>query len=94
MLVNLPFLADPEWFAQLAFEDLAGRVAGQGVDKIDGPRHLVGGDTLAREADQFIGRDLDAGFSHHERLHGLAPLVVRDTDHRHVRDREVGQFPN
>ena len=44
--MNLTLLADPEWLVQLALEDLAGRISRQGVDKIDRPRHPVGGGAL------------------------------------------------
>ena len=46
-LMNLPLLAGPVRLAQLALEDLAGRVARQRIDEIDRARHLVAGDTLA-----------------------------------------------
>src|SRR5215470_5711603 len=58
--IDLALLVAPVGLAQLALEDLAGRVARQCVDEADRLGQLVACDALARPGDQFAGVELDA----------------------------------
>jgi len=61
---------------QLAAQDLARGVARQGVDEIDAPGDLEGGNPLARPGDDVGGARLGLRLGDHHRLDRLAPALV------------------
>src|SRR6202041_1915708 len=63
--IHLPVLADPIGIAQVTAQDLAGGVAGQGVDEIDRLRRLEDRDALAGKADNVRRRRRLAWLHHH-----------------------------
>eukprot|EP01022_Parablepharisma_sp_SALTPOND_P013731 TRINITY_DN18447_c2_g1_i1.p1 TRINITY_DN18447_c2_g1~~TRINITY_DN18447_c2_g1_i1.p1 ORF type:complete len:944 (+),score=289.22 TRINITY_DN18447_c2_g1_i1:617-3448(+) len=83
---NLELGISPVLIPELALEHLAHRAAGQLVHEIHGAGLEVAGQLGAAEIDDFLGAALGPGPQHHHRLEGLAPLVVRHPDHRHLGD--------
>src|SRR3954468_11608361 len=81
-LVDLAVAARPEGLAQAELLHLAGRRTRDGVNEVDRRRRLVTGDALLAVPDHGRLVDLAAGSPHDDRLDGLAPLLVRHTDHR------------
>ena len=80
--------------AQRALVELAVGVAGHRVDEVDAARQLVAGEHALAVREQLVGelgRRRDAGGRFDHRLHLLAPVVVRDAEHRGVADRGVRQ---
>src|ERR1041384_1002496 len=75
--------------AQLALEDLAGRVARQLGDERDPPRPLEVGQAGAAELDDLGLGDGVAVAHDDECVQRLAPLRVGHADHRGVDDRGV-----
>ena len=81
---------EPPPVAQLALEDLAGRVAGQGVDEGDVLRHLELGQLGAAVLDAARRRSRSRpSRSDDERHRHLAPPLVGAADHRHLEHRLV-----
>src|SRR3954468_22310588 len=73
--------------AQLAAQDLAGRRLRDLVDHLDLPRVLVGGHPLPAERDELLLAGRGAVLQADERLHRLAPVLVRDADDGRLADR-------
>ena len=73
----------PEQFlAQLPFEDLARRVAGEGlVPEPDVGRHHEAGQPLADVRRELLGAHLVAGPEDHDGAHLLAQCRIGDADH-------------
>lgn len=69
-------LPRPERLAQHALEQLAARVAPQGVDHVHALRALVVCQPLAHPGDQLCGVEGVAGARHHAGLDRLAPPIV------------------
>src|SRR2546427_11104816 len=65
---------------QLASQNLERAALRQLTAKLDGPRHLIGGEVLAGECQQLLRGCCLPWLQHHERLDALAPLLVRDAD--------------
>src|SRR3954447_6672483 len=79
--VDLAVAAGPEGLAEAEFLHLAGRRTRDGVDEVDRGGRLVAGDALLAVPDDGRLVDLAAGSPYDDRLDGLAPLLVRHTDH-------------
>src|SRR5688500_13929020 len=80
-----PFLVPrTERLTQLALADLARLVARQLAADLDRPRLLVVGEMLLDEPRDLGRLERVARFGLHDGVHRLAPLFVRDSDHRHV----------
>src|SRR5437870_4152224 len=75
--------------ADLALQELAGGITRDLGDEVDGARALVVGETLAAEIDDVVRGRVRAVFQLHDGLQLLAPLLVRDADHRDVEHRGV-----
>jgi hypothetical protein len=82
--LKFPERVFPIGLPQLDFEDLTACIAGEFRHEVNGSGAFVAGQVLAAEFDDVAGRDVGGG--HHDRLHGLAPVVVGDTDDRGVGD--------
>src|SRR5579883_3039033 len=89
--IHLAFAAGPIRLAQLALQDLARGIARQRLDEIDGARHLVAGDPLARELDELARRQRCALLLDDDRLDRLAPLIVGHADHGDIGDGGMGE---
>src|SRR5215468_7214561 len=80
-LLDRPLAPGPVRIAQLALVELAVRIARHRGDEVDRSRTLVLGHALVAEGENLVGqglvwRDARRGLDH--RLHGLAPVLVRD----------------
>ncbi len=67
--------------------DLAGGPGGKGVEDVDGPRHLEGGEPLGHEAPQLLGAHAPAAPEDHRGGHVLAQRGMRHAERRGLRDR-------
>src|SRR5258708_22223822 len=74
----------PIRFAELVFQDLAARIAGQRVHEIDRSRTFVTGQMPAAELDDLGG--FHCGPGNHDRFDRFAPLLVGHTDDRGIGD--------
>src|SRR5260221_607638 len=72
--------AGPIRFAQLATQDLAGRIARQALREVDRLGHLVVGDARPGEGDDVLRGRVCFRFQHDDRLDGFAPFVVGHAD--------------
>src|SRR5437764_12585887 len=87
-------LSLPVGIAQLALVELAVRIAGQLGHEVDGPRQLVLGQALGREAHELVGErgpGLDALGRLDHSLYLLAPVVGGDAEAGGVADLGVGE---
>ena len=73
--------AGPPTYGQVAPDDLAGGVAGKGVDEHHLAGHLVAGQPVPHVGPQLLGADVVAGTKDDEGLEALAELVVGHPDH-------------
>ena len=76
--------------AELALEDFAGRVAGQGVEEDEVARDLGSAEALAAPELERSVVDGAAGPLHDEGANALAPLRIFDAHDRDLRDVGVG----
>ena len=67
-------------------QDLAGRIARQRVEEVDGLRRLEAGDALRVKLMMSVALAVLPGFITTIGLHGLAPFRVRHADHRDIGD--------
>src|SRR3989338_4100875 len=86
-----PALAPPPvGLAELALEELARRVARQGLREVHGRRPFEGGQALPREGDELRGPRVGARRPHDDGLDRLAPPLARHAAHPDARDRPAG----
>src|SRR3954451_7608102 len=89
---HLPLAPLPVRLAQVLLQDLAGRIARQLADDVDGLRALERRELAAAPGEQLLDFDRRAGPRDDHGLGHLAPALVGNADHRNVLDlRVLGQ---
>src|SRR5215472_5739106 len=87
--VDLACVAGPVRLAELSFQDLAARIAGDRLNEVNRTGPLEAGEPLARPVDQLLICKLGSRFADHDGLDSLTPALVWHTDHSDVDDRRV-----
>lgn len=80
------FAVLPVRFAEVAFEDLSGGIAGKNLDDVDTGRALELCEAFLCIGDQFGFVDLRFGSENHDSLDGFTPTVVGNADDRDLGD--------